>query len=635
MCGIAGGFAFTDKGKTIIGKITEVTECIKHRGPDGGAVFQEEQVSLGHRRLSILDTSTAADQPMYSSDRRYCIVFNGEIFNYEELRSRYLSQHLFSTTSDTEVFLELFAMRGPECFKELRGFFAAAIYDKLTKQLVIVRDRFGKKPLHYYQSESVFLFASELKSLFAFGIPRTLNKEVLPYYFQLNYLPQPLSFIKGVNKLKPGHYLRIGMAGVEEKCYYKPTVHKESYSQFTYDEAKGKLVQLMEEATTLRLISDVPLGAFLSGGIDSSVVVALAAKHQQRLKTFSIGYKDNPFFDETAYAELVAKKFGTEHTVFRLGNSDFLEHIDAILDSIDEPFADSSAIPTFILSKNTRKHVTVALSGDGGDEVFAGYNKYKAEWNAMQPSLKRDFVRGLGPLWRILPKSRNNRLSNTVRQLHRFAEGASLSADDRYWTWASMMTARESYTLFDSNFRKGLNKEKSLSDLFQWNISGSDLNDVLLADMQLVLVGDMLVKVDLMSMANSLEVRSPFLDQEVVDFAFGLPADYKISAIMKKRIVQDAFRDLLPTELYNRPKKGFDIPLLGWFRKELWSKINDDLLSDSFIEEQQVFNLETIRTLKQKLLSSNPEDTHETIWALIVFQHWWKKYIQNHQTISS
>jgi asparagine synthase (glutamine-hydrolysing) len=383
----------------------------------------------------------------------------------------------------------------------------------------------------------------------------------------------------------------------------------------------------MDDATRLRLIADVPLGAFLSGGIDSSVVVALAARHQQKLKTFSIGYKDNPFFDETAYAELVAKKFDTEHTVFRLGNDDFLEHIEDVLDSIDEPFADSSTIPTFILSKATRKHVTVALSGDGGDEVFAGYNKHKAEWNAMHPSLKRSLATGFLPLWKLLPKSRNSKITNTVRQLHRFAEGAALSAEDRYWRWASIIPAEESLDLFSHHFKTSLKGRKKLQDLFPMQISGTDLNEVLLADLQLVLAGDMLVKVDMMSMANSLEIRSPFLDAEVVEFAFGLPVDFKINATMKKRIVQDAFRSLLPSELYNRPKQGFDIPLLNWFRKELWSKINDDLLADNFIKDQDIFDVKAIQALKMKLLSTNPEDSHETIWALLVFQHWWKRHI--------
>ncbi|MFL5810752.1 MAG: asparagine synthase (glutamine-hydrolyzing) [Flavisolibacter sp.] len=629
MCGIAGGFIFTSEGKKYIDRVGQAIACIRHRGPDGDGIFLNETTALGHKRLSIIDTSTAANQPMYSRDKRYCIIFNGEIFNYKELQSKYFSKHQFQTTSDTEVFLELFIKIGADCFKELRGFFAAAIYDSQLNELFIVRDRFGKKPVHVYRDQDVLLFASELKSLIAFGIPKEINWQVLPYYFQLNYIPQPLSILKGVEKLLPGHYLRLtnGDTKYEDHTYYELKITKEKYKDLSYDQAKTELVRLMDESTRLRLIADVPLGAFLSGGIDSSVVVAMAARHEQQLKTFSIGYRDHPFFDETKYAELVSKKYKTQHNVFSLSNNDFLEHIDEVLNYMDEPFADSSSIPTFILSKQTRKHVTVALSGDGGDEVFAGYNKYKAEWNVMQPSLKKHLVKGLKPLWKGLPKSRNSKLANRVRQLHRFAEGASLQPEDRYWQWASIMPAEITPTLFGETIRQNLHGRKLLKELVPYNISGNDLNEILLADMKMVLVGDMLVKVDMMSMANSLEIRSPFLDQEIVEFAFGLPASYKIDAQMKKKIVQDSFRDMLPPELYNRPKQGFDIPLLGWFKKELWGLINEDLLSDHFIEEQQIFNLQTIRQLKQKLHSSNPEDSHETIWALIVFQFWWKKYI--------
>jgi asparagine synthase (glutamine-hydrolysing) len=242
----------------------------------------------------------------------------------------------------------------------------------------------------------------------------------------------------------------------------------------------------------------------------------------------------------------------------------------------------------------------------------------------MQSSLKKDIVKGLRPLWKVLPKSRNNKITNTVRQLHRFAEGASLPAEARYWRWASMLQAEDSYGLFHTGILE--NSRQPIESRFRWNITGTDLNEVLLADMKMVLVGDMLVKVDMMSMANSLEIRSPFLDGEVVNFAFGLPSEYKIDGTMKKRIVQDTFRSLLPAELYNRPKQGFDIPLLDWFRKELWGLINDDLLSDKFIWEQKLFNVEVIRSLKNKLRSPNPEDSHETVWALLVFQYWWKKY---------
>lgn len=634
MCGISGAFAFSTKGQGALQKVRAANQMLVKRGPDGGEVFINEKVALGHRRLSIIDVSCAGDQPMHTTDNRYTIIFNGEIFNYKELRQIYLTQEeqqALRSHSDTEIFLGLFAKLKNKVFELLQGFFAAAIYDHSTEELVLVRDRYGKKPLLFYHDKDNLIFASEMKALFEAGVPRQINWEIVPIYFQLNYVPQPHSMVQGVQKLQPGHYLTINKEGIKEQAYYTLKIKPDLYDKLTYDEAKGKLVELMDDAVRMRLIADVPLGAFLSGGIDSSVIVALASNHTKKLNTFSIGYKDNAFFDETKYANLVAKKYKTEHTVFSLRNADFLEHVNDVLDYIDEPFADSSAIPVYILSYYTRKHVTVALSGDGGDEVFAGYNKHGAEWRMRKGGYLNSLVKTCAPLWSVLPKSRNNKLTNTFRQLHRFAEGANASNADRYWKWATFSSQEDAFSLFSLETRQKImaSTSKNVSSQYTKHIGDKDFNEVLLADMNLVLLSDMLVKVDLMSMANSLEVRSPFLDQEVVEFAFGLPSEYKIDAKLKKKIVQDAFRDRLPDELYNRPKHGFEIPLLEWFRNELWNLIDKDLLEENFIKDQAIFNFETIHSLKQQVRSNNPGDSHATIWALIVFQHWWKRYIAN------
>lgn len=628
MCGISGVYSFTEKGLKFHSRIEAAAELLKKRGPGGAHFFHNEHVSFGHCRLPIIDVSTIADQPMYSEDDRYVIMFNGEIVNFLELKNEFLRNESFKTNSDTEVFLKLFIKLKERSFELLRGFFAAAIYDKQTGELVLVRDRFGKKPLLYFQDEDVLLFASEMKALFAFGIPRELNWDVVPVYFQLNYIPQPFSIIKGVKKLPQGTYLKITGKNIEQKSFYSLKKKQGEYNKLTYEQAQKALIEKLDKAVELRLIADVPLGAFLSGGIDSSVVTALAAKHKANLNTFSIGYKDNPFFDETKYANLVAKKYNTEHTVFSLTNNDFIEHVFDVLNYIDEPFADSSAIPEFILSYYTRKHVTVALSGDGGDEIFGGYNKYAAEWRMRNKDWKGKVVAGLGPFWKLLPQSRSGKLTNLFRQLNRYSSAAHLSHSDRYWQWASLQTREQAIELLDQKKIDAsvMKFSEDLRQNFSNNI-GDDLNDVLLADVNLVLLSDMLVKVDMMSMANSLEIRSPFIDQEVVDFAFALPANYKVNHEMKKRIVQDAFRTMLPEELYNRPKKGFEIPLKDWLCKEFWSLIDDDLLKDSFIKEQGIFNVETTRSLKKKLRSNNPGDSHATIWALIVFQYWWKKYL--------
>jgi asparagine synthase (glutamine-hydrolysing) len=581
------------------------------RGPDGSGFYEHGHISLAHCRLSIIDVSAVANQPMYSGDGR-----------------QHLKNEYFATHSDTEVFLKLFIKFGTDAFAMLRGFFAAAIHDRHTGSLFLVRDRFGKKPLLYYRDADALVFASEMKSLIAAGIPKKINWQVLPAYLQLNYIPQPYSMIENVRKLEPGTWMHILGSEVTTNTYYSLEKDVPSYGRFTYEEAQQQLVEKMDKAIQLRLIADVPLGAFLSGGIDSSVVVALASRHTEHLNTFSIGYRDHPFFDETKYAELVARKYDTNHTVFSLSNEDFVEHVFSVLDYIDEPFADSSAIPEFILSYHTRKHVTVALSGDGGDEVFAGYNKHAAEWRMRNRDWKTGAVAALAPLWKVFPKSRSSKVGNLFRQLNRYSLAANLSPSDRYWQWATLQSGAGAAGLLSQATKQRTGEE--LSEQIRQKFSSAvhnDFNDVLLADMNLVLLSDMLTKVDMMSMANSLEIRSPFIDQEVVSFAFGLPAEYKVNGSMKKRIVQDAFRSMLPAELYNRPKRGFEIPLRDWLRKEFWDLIDKDLMEDGFIADQGIFDPASIRTLKNKLRSTNPEDSHATVWAILVFQYWWRKYI--------
>lgn len=634
MCGINGLLSFTPTGKELLKRTEASTNKLTLRGPDGGGTIILNNCALGHRRLSIIDTSNHAAQPMTDPTGRFTIVFNGEILNYRELKKQYFpADFSWSSSSDTEVLLHLYIKQKAGCLNLLSGFFAFAIYDSQEDELFLARDRFGKKPLLFYKSEDYFAFSSEMKSLLSYDIPRKLNHTALLQYLQLNYIPQDTSIIENVQKVPPGHYLCIkNNKATVTKSYYHLDCNNNTNHKLPYSDACEKLVELLDNSVQKRMIADVPLGAFLSGGIDSSVVVALAARHTDHLNTFSIGYKDNPFFDETAYAQLVAKKYKTHHTVFSLNNADFLTHIDAVLDYIDEPFADSSAIPVYILSHETRKHVTVALSGDGGDEVFAGYNKHQAEWRMRQGGLLNEIIKLGAPIWKRLPQSRNNKIANIFRQLDRFAQGAKLDVKDRYWRWAGFLTKEQASTLLTPAALAQTDEaiyETQKTNILQSLTDSTSIEDFLATDMKLVLGGDMLVKVDMMSMANSLEVRSPFLDHEVVDYAFSLPTAYKVNYKMKKKIVQDAFRHLLPEELYNRPKKGFEIPLLDWFQNELKDRINNEWLSDELIKEQGIFNLTAIQQLKAKLFSNNPGDAHATIWALIVFQNWWKKYFLN------
>lgn len=634
MCGITGYYAFRNDATPALTKITQSTQKLILRGPDSGNIFTDERVALGHRRLSIIDTSDCAAQPMQDVTGRYVIVFNGEIYNFRELSEKYLQpvwQKLGRqlTTSDTEVLLYLLIEYGTDCLEWISGFFAFSFYDKESGRMILSRDRYGKKPLLYYATDSYLAFSSEMKSLLEWGIPKQIDYTVLRQYLQLNYIPQPQSMLKGVAKVKPGYYMiyeKDGTCTYNE--YYRLKTNSAAYGRYTYEEAKDQLVKRMDEAVQERMIADVPLGAFLSGGIDSSVIVALASRYTSQLNTFSVGYKDNAFFDETKYAALVAKQYKTNHTVFSLSNNDFLEHVFNVLDYIDEPFADSSAIPEYILCHHTRKHVTVALSGDGGDEVFSGYNKHLAEWKMRRHSMANSLVKAGLPVWQMMPRGRNSKVTNLFRQLHRFAEGANLSVQERYWKWASFNTQQQADALLQPSIKNQVDNAQAdaAKAALLSTLNNGDFNEVMLTDMNLVLLSDMLVKVDSMSMANSLEVRSPFLDYKVVDFAFSLPSSYKIDATLKKKVVQDAFRPMLPEEIYNRPKHGFEIPLLDWFRKELWGLINDDLLNDSFVEQQGIFNVKAIQALKAKLRSNSPEDSHATIWALIVFQYWWKKY---------
>ncbi|MBX2947447.1 MAG: asparagine synthase (glutamine-hydrolyzing) [Cyclobacteriaceae bacterium] len=632
MCGITGIFAFNLVGKMNMIHLTNATMALQKRGPDYQDIYHDQFVGLGHRRLSIIDTSTIAHQPMWDEGKRFTIIFNGEIFNYRELRKELEAEGVsFFSQSDTEVLLKLYMLEKEKCLNRLNGFFAFCIYDKQEQTFFLARDRYGVKPLLYLHDEDKFIFASEMKSIMQYGIEKAIDYNSLYTYLQLNYIPAPDSIFKTVKKLMPGHYLTIDNRQLTISNFYNIPYTREDSERnpIGYEDAKAKFKTLLEESVQRRLVADVPLGCFLSGGIDSSVIAGLARKHKPDLHTFSIGFKDEKFFDETNYANLVSKHFDTEHTVFSLTNNNLYEHVNSILDYIDEPFADSSAINVYILSKETRKHATVALSGDGADELLGGYNKHAAHYRVINKTWKENLVATLQPFWIALPQSRNNLLGNKARQLARFAEGMKLSSKERYWRWAGFATKEETLKLLHPDLQINL----WINDFYPRRASVLEsipdtetINDILLTDTKLVLPNDMLTKVDLMSMANSLEVRTPFLDYELVNFIFSLPYEFKVNGSMRKRILQDTFKDFLPLKLYNRPKKGFEVPLLKWLRHEMKSLIVDDLLSKKFVEEQGIFNYLEIAKLKAKLFSSNPGDVHAHIWGLIVFQWWWKKY---------
>ena len=631
MCGIAGAYSF--KNKIISDEwLKNAATSLNKRGPDNQNFISIGNCSLVHARLSIIDTSESANQPIYDSTGRYAIIFNGEIFNYQEIKKELEQKGVqFKTQSDTEVLLYAYIQFGETFLHKLNGFFAFAIFDKLEDSMFIACDRFGIKPLYYYSDEDYFFFGSELKTITQFPVKKEINWSSVAAYFQLNYIPGKNSIFKNIQRLEPGHQIFIHNSEILIKQWYTIPYNalKAEQNQLSYDEQQKKLVELMDDSVRLRLISDVPLGAFLSGGIDSSVVTAMATRHTKHLNTFSIGFEGNSFFDETPYANLVAKHFNTNHTVFKLKNDDLFESLNELLEYTDEPFADSSALLVNILSKFTRKHVTVALSGDAGDELFAGYNKHYGEWQMRNGSWQANVIHLLQPVWQSLPKSRGGGIANKIRQLERFSNGMDLTPAERWWRWCCINDLDFVDKLLndkvDASMAEIIETRQYFSSKVQFD---GTLNDDLLADVGMVLPYDMLVKVDRMSMRNSLEVRVPFLDYRIVEFAFSLPVSSKINGNIKKKIVQDAFREILPKELYNRPKKGFEVPLLQWFKTDLKDKILNDWLSDEYIKAQGIFNVETIRQLKLQMLSNNPGDVHAQIWALIVFQNFWRKYME-------
>ncbi len=630
MCGITGIISNSILEEKDFKAVEIASSTLNKRGPDNQNHTRFQKASLGHARLSIIDTNPAANQPFFDASGRYSIVFNGEIYNYKSIKQELLAKGVsFRTESDTEVLLNAFILFGSSCLNKLKGFFAFAIYDSAEETTFIARDRFGIKPLLYYKSENQFYFGSEMKAILSYPIERKIDNTSLYTYLQLNYIPEPHSIIEGVKKLEPGHYLKIDSSNkIQTIPFYQIDYDFSQSANYikSYDVAKIHLEELLVESVQERLVSDVPLGTFLSGGIDSSLITAIASKEIKDLSTFSIGFENQSHFDESYYSQIVAKKYKTNHHIFYLKNADLLKSLYQTLDYIDEPFADSSALAVNALSANTSQHVKVALSGDGADELFAGYYKHMGEFQVRQKGFKADLISKLKPVWTIAPKNRNTTLGNYFRKFDKFASGSMLKREERYWLWAGLMNEADASNLLSDPIKADVYLKRK-NNLIQTIKESEDFNAILLSDVKMVLLSDMLRKVDMMSMANSLEVRTPFLSHKIVDYAFNLPANFKINKDGKKRILTDIAKSYLPEEIYSRPKQGFEVPLLQWFNKELKELIYEDLLSDEFIKNQNIFNLSSVKQLREKLKSKNPIDAQGNVWALIVFNNWWKRYI--------
>lgn len=617
--------------------------ALSHRGPDHSNSWINEPVALGHTRLSIIDLDPRSHQPMIDTTGRYVLIYNGEIYNFRELRQECEGLgYQFKTASDSEVLLVLFMHYGEQCLPKLQGFFAFAIFDKKKDELFLARDRFGIKPLIYYINGNQFAFSSELDPLLKFELKRELDKVSMFTYFKFHYVPAPHTMLRNFHKLEAGCALRLKINAksieLSDWTWYEVPFDPEeiiTLNPHDYKQAQSVLKRFMRESVRKRLLADVPVGTFLSGGIDSSIITGIAAQEKTDIEAFSIGFSTRPYFDESQIAKRTANHFGIKHHTLDVSDNMMLEAANELLAKIDEPFADSSAINVYLLSQFASGHVKVALSGDGGDELFGGYRRHAAEFKLRNARLQEHVLGRLKPLWDLIPASRSGFVTDSARKLQKFADGYNLGLRDRYWRWAGMMTEEQAnYLLREAMLERnqrlsddGHEYKKRKDYLLRSIRKNGTLNQVLLADMQLVLPNDMLYKVDHMSMRHALEVRTPMLDHNVVKHAFKLPVMFKVNHNATKKILRDAYRDLLPAEVLNRPKKGFEVPLQEWFQGPMKSQITKLLDERDYVESQGLLNMDALDELKRKLFSRNPGDSPATAWSFMVFQSWCKKYL--------
>ena len=608
------------------GTLRRMAKALAHRGPDSEGFFVNDHVGLAHRRLAIIDLSPDATQPMSNEDGSIWIVFNGEIYNFHELRDALIRKgHIFHSRSDTEVIVHLYEDLGPEALRALRGMFALAIWDANHRQLLLARDRLGKKPLFYFAGPSSFAFASELQSLLEDpSVPRVPDLEAIRYYLTYRYVPSPYSAFQGIRKLPPAHYLLLKDGQLRLNRYW--TLHYAEKSHEPEEVLSERLRGSLEEAVRLRMISDVPIGAFLSGGLDSSAVVALMSRLSGApVKTFSIGFEEDAF-SELPYARSIARRFGTDHHEFVV-KPDAVSILPLLVRHFGEPFADSTAVPQYYLSKLAREHVTVVLAGDGGDEAFGGYDRYVATL-ATRPTDR-------------IPSPLRNGLAGVIRRLSkfplstpfllrtsRFLRALSDDPQRRYARWVSHFDLQQQAVLFSSAFLKqvrGIDPERLVLDVYQQTDATHLLDATLDVDVRTYLSDDLLVKVDITSMANSLEVRAPFLDHPLMEMAASLPPSLKIQGLEKKYLLKRAMAELLPVEILNRPKQGFIVPIDHWFRHDLQEMAYDTLLDPRSLG-RGYFRPEVVRRLLDEHVRG-VQNFHRQLWNLLMLELWHRCFI--------
>jgi len=624
MCGIAGFVGGSDTaadGGDRARLLKGMCDVIRHRGPDDEGFFLRPGVALGMRRLSIIDLA-GGHQPISGEDGTVSIVFNGEIYNFHELRSELEKRgHNFKTNSDTEAIVHAYEEYGTDCANHLRGMFAFAIWDEKTRGLYIARDRVGKKPLYYTLARGTTLvFGSEIKSILEHpDVTREISLEALDAYFTLGYVPDPLTIFRGIYKLPPGHYLTLANGDLHTREYWD--FNFEPGESRKPEDYMDELRALLDESVRLRLISDVPLGAFLSGGIDSSTVVALMAQHMnQPVKTFSIGFHEDSY-NELKYARLTAKKLGTDHHEFFV-TPQICDVINDLVWHFDEPFADPSAIPTYMVSKLARDHVTVALSGDGGDELFAGYTHYVVQENrrafsALPKALRAGVMR---PLSYRLPYGAWGR---------NYLHNISLDPIDRYLDSLSYFTQLTKRSLYTSDFQRSLGATDYVTRSFREYASrvktNEPLDQLLYIDGKTYLPGDILTKVDRVSMATSLEVRVPLLDHKLIEFVTKVPASLKLAGTETKQLLKRVARELIPSEILDRPKQGFGIPLEEWINRQLRDQIRE-ILNEPRTRQRGYVNYDYVDLILDEHYK-NRRDHSFPLWSLLIFELWHRQYI--------
>ena len=613
MCGIVGIWYKNEATIVQNEQLLASISALQHRGPNTSKIKIDANLGLAHARLSIIDLSSKADQPMSDDSGRYSLVFNGEIYNYKELREDLPDHTKLKTSSDTEVLLHYLIHFGEQGLTKLNGFFSFLFYDHKTKELLFARDRFGIKPLLIYEDQNQIIFSSEISPFFSFNIDKSIDKKAVDLLFQLTYIPAPLSILSHAKAILPGQFGKLKNGKIELGTYFN--ISENTPNEMSYSDALKAVKAKVETAIKRRLVSDVPLGTFLSGGVDSSIVSLVAKQNKNDLKTFSIGF-DVPYFDESEFAIEMAENIGSNHHQIQLSQADFTKRFQSFLALNHQPFADSSAFAVYLLSEKTKEHVTVCLSGDGADELFGGYRKHEAEYKIQNlSSLKKWALKTVAKISQFLPKGRHGKWQEANRKIQKLSEGLKLSAEDRYWKWLTFIAEKEKNQLLISPME---------SSQVDFSIS-RNLNSMLIADQTFVLPNDMLTKVDRMSMAHGLEVRTPFLDFELVEFVNSLPFKFKVNKNGRKQLLIDAFKDQLPERIYNRPKKGFEIPLFDWLKDEIQEAFESEIFSKSYIEKQGLFSHSYISTLKESFTKGQFGDKIYIVWTLLIFQNWWHR----------